>query len=55
MRAGQADNVRHGDEEARGSWTLKYGERHKLVRVDLPVGVAAPAKVRIYARAGHFV
>jgi len=39
----------------KSSWSDKYGERHKLIRVELPEGVAAPDKVRIYARADHFV
>jgi integrase len=39
----------------KSSWSDRYSKRHKLVRVDLPEGVVAPEKVRIYARAEHYV
>ncbi len=39
-----------------GSWSARYGERHRLHRItEYPGGVAAPKKVRIYARNGHFI
>jgi hypothetical protein len=41
---------------ARGTWAERYGERHRLVRVDqFPAGITAPQKVRLYARRAHFV
>jgi len=55
MCAGQADHRRHGDDTAQSDWARKYGERHRLVRVDLPDGVDAPKKVRIYQRRDHYV
>ena len=39
-----------------GTWSLRYGKRNRLQRLmEFPAGVTAPAKVRIYSRAGHFV
>jgi hypothetical protein len=38
------------------SWSARYGERHRLVRVEnFPAGIAAPKKVRIYFRRDHYV
>jgi hypothetical protein len=38
------------------SWSERYGERHRLVRIaDFPVGITAPKKVRLYFRCDHFV
>ncbi len=38
------------------SWTARYGERHRLVRImDFPAGILAPKKVRIYFRRDHYV
>jgi hypothetical protein len=40
----------------RPSWSERYGERHRLVRVaDFPAGVAGPKKVRVYYRRDHYV
>ncbi|MBM4072099.1 MAG: hypothetical protein FJ271_24710 [Planctomycetes bacterium] len=39
-----------------GPWVAEYGEKHRFHWVrDFPPGVAAPQRVRIYQRAGHFV
>src|SRR5947208_2242328 len=39
-----------------GSWSARYGSRHRLVRVtDFPPGVTGPEKVRLYWRHDHFV
>ncbi len=38
------------------SWSERYGEQHRLRRIDeLPAGIAVPKRVRIYARANHYV
>lgn len=38
------------------SWSARYGERHRLVRIaDFPPGIAGPKKVRIYRRQEHYV
>lgn len=38
------------------SWSSRYGERHRLQRItELPRGVAAPEKVRLYWRHDHYV
>ena len=38
------------------SWSQRYGERHRLVRVEhFPDGITPPQKVRIYRRAQHFI
>jgi hypothetical protein len=39
---------------ATGSWTQKYGDRHRFQRVsDFPAGIVPPRRVRIYRRSGH--
>jgi hypothetical protein len=39
-----------------GNWSARYGDRHRLVRIDtFPAGVEGPKKVRIYHRRDHFV
>src|SRR5262245_25558960 len=43
-------------ERSSESWSARYGDRHRLVRIDtFPAGVEAPKKVRIYHRRDHFV
>ena len=38
------------------SWGERYGVRHRLEWIkEFPAGIAAPKKVRIYRRAGHFI
>jgi hypothetical protein len=38
------------------SWTERYGERHRQIRIrDFPAGIQAPKKVRLYRRRGHYV
>jgi hypothetical protein len=38
------------------SWSQRYGERHRLVRVvDFPAGITGPEKVRVYRRHDHYV
>jgi hypothetical protein len=38
------------------SWSQRYGERHRLVRVlDFPAGIVGPEKVRLYRRHDHYV
>ena len=38
------------------SWSARYGEQHRLRRIGtLPAGIAAPKRVRIYARAEHYI
>jgi hypothetical protein len=38
------------------TWSARYGQRHRLVRVvDFPGGVTPPRKVRIYFRRDHYV
>lgn len=38
------------------SWKDRYGERHRLVRVNqFPEGITAPKRVRIYRRRNHFI
>jgi hypothetical protein len=40
----------------RPSWSERYGQRHRLVRItEFPTGVSAPNKVRLYFRRDHFV
>lgn len=42
--------------KASPTWSERYGERHRLVRVaDFPPGIAGPKKVRIYRRQEHYV
>ena len=42
--------------EPPGSWSERYGERHRLVRIStFPAGIQVPKKVRIYQRQQHFV
>lgn len=50
------DDQQDADGIRMSAWSARYGERHRLQRiVDFPVGIAAPRKVRIYERAGHYV
>ena len=38
------------------SWSERYGERHRLVRVaEFPAGIVGPKQVRVYARRDHYV
>src|SRR5438552_1783351 len=38
------------------SWSDRYGDKHRWLRfVAFPAGLAAPQKVRVYQRAGHFL
>src|SRR4051812_3579550 len=39
-----------------GSWSRRYGERHRLHRiVEFPAGIIPPRRVRVYRRCGHYV
>jgi hypothetical protein len=43
-------------QEGTPSWSERYGERHKLVRItDFPADVVGPKKVRLYWRHDHYV
>ena len=38
------------------SWSDKYGEKHRLLRVEqFPPGIIAPRRVRVYRRTDHYV
>jgi integrase len=38
------------------SWSERYGQRHRLVRIaDFPAGIAGPRRVRLYWRHDHYV
>lgn len=44
------------DTIAQASWAARYGAKHCLERVrSFPAGIAAPKKVRLYARGDHFI
>jgi hypothetical protein len=44
------------DPDAKPSWSARYGDRHRLVRIaDFPAGIAGPKKVRVYWRHDHHV
>lgn len=50
-----ADSPAANVDQSRGCWSEKYGQSHRLVRVnDLP-GIAMPKRVRIYRRRDHHV
>jgi hypothetical protein len=39
-----------------GSWSARYGAKHRWVRlIELPAGLAPPKRVRVYKRADHFL
>ena len=39
-----------------GTWASRYGQRHRMRRVDeWPRGIDPPKKVRVYLRGGHFL
>lgn len=51
-----ASGVVNDPRSAPSSWVVRYGEKHRLHWMrDFPRGIAPPLRVRIYARAGHFV
>jgi hypothetical protein len=46
----------HAPAVAGSTWSARYGERHRLVRItDFPPGIAGPKKVRLYRRLDHYV
>ena len=53
MARGRA--VRAAEAQGASTWSDRYGGRHRLAPVELPQGVRAPAKVRIYRRTDHYV
>lgn len=49
-------SARGETDDAQSRWCRQYSIAHRPVRVEsFPAGVAAPKKVRIYARGGHYL
>jgi hypothetical protein len=54
MSGSSLPSIRHSS--GASSWSVKYGERHRLIRIkDFPAGISPPKKVRIYLRQDHYV